>query len=425
MPVVTPVAAVIPVAQAVPSPPSRPAEARRDVLVVVPPSVARRGGGARRARWLTGRFVALNVLIVGVLAVGGITALGATGHLPAPLNKWWDFIFAGKGGMAGGDARKNYRFAPLEKPWAVDGEAKRELKADIAFRRTGPSRWVAVVSKDYKDRNPRISDLYDEIILRLRVHIPDLEYQALTGTRQLAGEPAAGIEFQGTTNSVMMNGECLMLAHQGLGYWFLTWSPLSEKEDAAEDWRVLRERFTFLNEREGWQEKLRKQVTANGENAPYLIRYAESIWDKQDLATFDQAADLALLGNDPTEIKHVSKTATVQLLVLPKQDDLKSAAAKAREYFLKMQKESGYPDTTLEVLTDKDGDLDRKSEVGNREGQIIHLKVINGDNRKRFALLAVVLLPQNTLVFVGECDFQRRDYWEQEFLPLLNEIRVK
>jgi len=180
-----------------------------------------------------------------------------------------------------------------------------------------------------------------------------------------------------------------------------------------------------LQEREGWQEKLRKQITVNNEDAPYQLRYAESIWEKQDPRDTDEAADLSLLGSDPNELKHASRTATVDFLLLPSKENLKEAAADAREYLRKMYKDANYPNTEMKVLTDKDGAMDRKQDVGNREGQVTHLQVHNGENRDRYVLLAVVVLPEKVVAIRCECDLQRRDFWQQEFLLLLETIRFK
>jgi hypothetical protein len=76
-------------------------------------------------------------------------------------------------------------------------------------------------------------------------------------------------------------------------------------------------------------------------------------------------------------------------------------------------------------MKDKDGDLDRKAEVGNREGQVIQLQVKNGETRQRYVLAAVIVVPDNTLAIVCECDWRRRDYWQQEFLALLEKFQVK
>jgi hypothetical protein len=149
------------------------------------------------------------------------------------------------------------------------------------------------------------------------------------------------------------------------------------------------------------------------------------VWDKQDAAGLDEATDLALLGSDPNERKHASRTSNVEVLLLPAKDDLKEAVAEARARLMKMYTAAGYPDTTMTPLTDKDGDMDRKQDVGNREGQVTHFEVRNAENRDRYVLLAVVALPEKTVAIHCECDLQRRDYWQQEFLTLFDSLRFK
>jgi hypothetical protein len=414
----------MPVAPAPEAPPTDPV----DSIIVVPAAVARRGGakGKRGAsRGPSARVTALVVLLVGVLGVAVVTGLGIAGQLPAPLSSWWSFLFATGGNGPTFESRKqNFSFRTPDRPWMSDQDVKIGLKADLAMRRSSPNRWLAIIAKDFKDRNPRDSDLIDEAANRLRGYFQDMEYSQPVDA-QIAGKKARAIEFQGVANNVQMNGECVLLAHQGFGYWFLTWAPMQEKENASEEWRDLRERFVLLKEREGWQEGVRKQITFAKENSPYTLRYAESIWEKQDPGGLDEATDLALLGSDPSEQKHASRTANVEVLLLPAKDDFKDAAADALAHVKKMYTAGGYPDTTMTVLSDKDGDMDRKQSVGDREGQITHFQVRNGENRERYVLLAVVPLPEKIVAIHCECDLQRRDYWQQEFLTLVESFRVR
>jgi hypothetical protein len=429
-PVAPPVLAPPPVPIAMPVLPAAPitVEDVPQKVVVVPRLLAQknRPRARGRARGLSPGFVALAVLIFGVLGVVIVTALGITGNLPPPLDSGWAFLFSRVGKELGQDYRKyNFRYRAPDSPWTADQDLKLAMKVEFAYRRSSPNRWLALVAKDYKDRSPRDSDLHDEIIPRLRAYFKDMEYGAPRNL-EFAGKPAKVLEFQGQVNSVMMNGECVMLSNQGIGYWLLTWSPLVDKDQALEEWPALRERFSLMNERDGWSKDLRKMATVQGDKASYTLRFAEAIWEKQDPASADQAAEIYLLGSDPNEVKDASKTATAQVLLLPLQDDLKAATAATKDYILKMQKEGGYPETERpEVQKDKDGDLDRKTDVGNRVGQIVQLRVKNGETRQRYVLAAVLLLPDNVLAIVCECDWRRRDYWQQEFLTLLEKLQVK
>jgi hypothetical protein len=434
----TPVTAATPVAPPVPALASVPiampvlqaapitVEAVPQKVVVVPQLLAQKYRMRGRARGLSPRFVALAVLIFGVLGVVIITALGITGNLPPPLDSGWAFLFSRVGKEPGQDYRKyNFRYRAPDSPWTADQDLKLAMKVEFAYRRSSPNRWLALVAKDYKDRSPRDSDLHDEIIPRLRAYFKDMEYGTPCNL-EFAGKPAKVLEFQGQVNSVMMNGECVMLSNQGIGYWLLTWSPLVDKDEALQEWPALRERFSLMNERDGWSKDLRKMAMVQGDKASYTLRFAEAIWEKQDPAGADQAAEIYLLGSDPNEVKDASKTATAQVLLLPPQDDLKAATAATKDYILKMQKEGGYPETEpLIVMTDKDGDLDRKTDIGNRVAQVVQLRVKNGETRQRYVLAAVLLLRDNVLAIVCECDWRRRDYWQQEFLTLLEKLQVK
>src|SRR5262249_52396524 len=187
------------------------------------------------------------------------------------------------------------------------------------------------------------------------------------------------------SNSVEMTGECLRLADQGIGYWFLTWAPTEAHDAVAEEWASARKGFSLLKEREGWSEKQAKRLTLHGNKARYTLGYNEGLWTEQeDAKAYDADADRALLGRDPTEPKGADKTATALVLLLPKQQDLKAALAAVRDH-VSSQVKKLYPDAVIE---NADGNLSSEDrppdEIGNVRGQVLELRVHNKDGFEHF-----------------------------------------
>jgi hypothetical protein len=221
-----------------------------------------------------------------------------------------------------------------------------------------------------------------------------------------------------------------MLAYRGYGYWFFTWGPAEEKDLVAPEWEGLRQRFALLNNREGWAQRPRETERVRGTKVAYELRYARGVWKKEKTDGYDPAADLVLLGHEPEPVggrPHAGKTALLQVLLLGKAADLKTAAAAAQVHLLKRQQEAAGENAarvSVEPTTDKGGG-NRAAEIGDMRGHVSRLHVKNDDGLERYAVLGVVNRPEGVLVLTFECDWSRRDFWEQELRPLMETFRVK
>jgi hypothetical protein len=319
----------------------------------------------------------------------------------------------------------NYSFIMPAKPWKLEDSLKAPLQANLfVLRRTDPNAWMALAAKDYATRSPRKGEVIDEARRRLEGYFKNFEWEE-TDDATLGGQPAQQLIFRGEVNVVAMSGECLVLTYKGITYWFTTWAPVESAEVTAGDRADLHRRFALLPGREGWTEKRPPVQTFRGTDGAYQLRDTEGVWEKwpqpQDE---DPAADLALHGKDRLDPKDVDKAARAVVLILTKQPDLQAAAAAARAHLEEQQKKD-YPSSTFEVLTDKEGPLDRPGPVGDARGHVVKLKVTNGENRRRFVTLAVVRRPDGVLAVQCECDLKRRSLWEREFGQLLHTFTVQ
>jgi hypothetical protein len=385
---------------------------------------ARRRGGP--PAWV----VLLIVLGVGSAVGGAVALMGLLRSPGASLPAAGAEMYAAQG---------NFRLKTPAAPWAVDNDLKGKLHVNVALRRSGPANAMAVFFRDYKDRLPSTAEMLDDALDKLRAAFSDLEYEAKPGDPEgkLSDKPALLVEFQGTdADRVLVDGEVVMLAERGLGYWFYTWGPAGERDVVRPEWAQLRQGFTLENRREGWTEKPPKLASAAGKLLPYKVEYAERVWDKippDDRDAYDKRAELVLLGHDPKdkEVQSAGMRATVQVLVLDKAADLGAADKAAREYLLEKLKEKqpsgeyNYPTTTMEVTTDKglQRNADNDCDVGGFRGHLTKFDVKNSADRRQYVVLAVVRTEEGVLAAVGECAWARRDFWEQEFGPLLDKLR--
>lgn len=373
----------------------------------------------------------------------GVVALALLLLIGLPVASWYagllDGLIADQGDFTrGGEYTSphfNYRFKLPARDWKQDpatGELtpKVKLKAPVTLRRTDPNSWLALSLVKNDKRTPQEAELIDEGVSRLRAYFKDLEFEQTTERLGkpivLGGRPAVRVVFRAEAGDVMMVGECLMVAHQGIAYWLTTWAPEMFADQVFDEWERLREGFAILKDRDGWQEKKPKQIPLLGMNASYAMSYSEGLWERRKAIDYDSLADAALHGRDETEPTHADKTATALVLVLPAAEDLKSAAAAARVH-LEMRQKAEYKDSTFEDVAEKKAKLPDgpPDEVGDAPGRILKLHVKNGESRERFVYLGVVPLAEQVLVIQCDCDWRRRTYWEVNFVNLIRTLRVK
>jgi hypothetical protein len=418
---VEPVAPVASAPVAVPVAPAGPHAdlVFEDTAVIAPPRRRRRPG----TRWVWTLLAVL--LAVGVAAGGAASAL-----------LWLYKQQQGGGGGEGATLNAepgNFQFTPPGPDWKPDSDIRIKLRANLALKRSNPSNAVAIFYRDYKTRLPSDAELVDEALTHLRSYLQGVEWELKPKdpATQLGGQPALELEFEGEDPwQVRVNGLCRLLAYRGYGYWFFTWGPAEEKDLVAPEWEGLRQRFALLNNREGWAERPRETRRVQGSKLPYELRYATGVWKKEKTDGYDPAADLVLIGREPERAGGkplAAKTALLQVLLLDKAPDLKAAAAAAQAHLLKRQQQEAGGDNgakvSAEPTTDKGGGS-RDADVGDVRGHLSRLHVKNDDGLDRYALLGVVNRPEGVVVLMFECDWSRRDFWEQEFRPLLETFKL-
>ena len=389
--------------------------------MVVPP-------GRRRAE--TGRKKRLTPLlaIVAVVAVGiGVAVWGGMW-----LIHWNKTESTYENPLRGVSQSNNFRFSLPGKPWRRDTSIELKLHVNLGMRSPERNNCMGLFFKDYKTRLPSDAEMVDEALTKLRAYFQGVEWERKPRDDKitLGGRPALSLEFVGEDSEhVPMNGECYMTAYHGFAYWFFTWAPDDDNKDTSRaQWEGLRERFAVLDARKGWTEKPPETEKVQGKKAKYQLTYVKGLWTRKSAPEdYDPLADLVLQGDepDPSRKTHSSKRATFQLLVLPKQENLQAAVAAARAYVLTREK-AEYPKTTSQPIKDKNGgEVDRATDSGNEHGHLSKLDVQNTEDLRRFLVLAVVNRPEGVLLLVGDCLWERRDFWDQEFTPLLKSLKVR
>jgi hypothetical protein len=384
-------------------------------------TVRKRGSRRRRRR------------IIGIVAVLGIASAVALGG-------WYKYLY--KKPVGDGDPTRaariyNAAFIP-EKSWRRDREIQRRWHVQIGMKSSELNNSMALFFKDYKDRLPSDAEMLDEALLKLRSYFRPLEWELKPKSEpmRLAGRPAQVVEFQGDdADHVTTNGECYMMAYRGYAYWLFTWAPLGDlekqREPIQDEWAGLRKCFSLGTERRGWKAKPRETDRIEGKNAGYVLEFVKELWTHEWGQHEDMQLEYLLRGHEPDPERKplAGKDATVQVFVLPKQADLKSAELKsatdAALDHLKQRELKLYPRTKWERIKDKNGEFDRDAKIGNETVHWIKLHVQNTEELERYLSVAVVNRSEYAIVLVGDCLWERRDFWDQEFTALFKTFTAR
>jgi hypothetical protein len=326
----------------------------------------------------------------------------------------------------------NCRFVPPAVPWKVDDGIKRRFHVNVGFSRQAPDDHMGLFFRDYENRMPSEAELVEQALGKLRGYLGTVEWERKERAgAALGGEPALVFEFVGPApDGVMVNGECFTLARRGYAYWFFTWGPEENKEVLAAEWQALRRNLTLLGGREHWQEKGRETEYLDGKKVNYRLTYAKDLWKPKRAEDFDARADAVLEAYEPDRENkpHAGKAAHFLVLLLPRAADTKAAVTAARAYLEKYLAGQDIDKPVINVVKEKKGvEADRDANLGGLPGHLTKLQVTveDSDSYNRFMILAVAPRPEGVLMFLGDCDWNRRDFWDQEFLPLLDSLRTR
>jgi len=142
----------------------------------------------------------------------------------------------------------NYRFAFAYSAWKQDNPTRMNAKANLlAMKRTNPNAWFGLAGQVYKTVVPNKDQAIGEAVKRLEGYFRELEWDPAPDSF-LSQRPAWVIVFQGKVDSTLMKGECYILSHKNIVYWFTTWCPVKEAPVMASEWPKIRDGFSLMAE---------------------------------------------------------------------------------------------------------------------------------------------------------------------------------
>jgi hypothetical protein len=340
---------------------------------------------------------------------------------------------------------ENAVFPRPEKPWnktrddvARADKARFAMRLNFAAYRSDPSNAIGLYHYDYRNRLPGENELIDITLQKLRLYFTSIQWEQKEEGGVLGEKKGIRIEFQAVdADEVPCSGEVFAIAHRGIGYWFFSWCPETLHAEAAPEWDTLRGTFELGTKRQGWKETPPKSETAQVRETSYQVRYPDEMWEIRNEVGWDAASRLTLVAyeregtREPLKNprhRYSGKMAVCQVLRLPKEASIEAAVEATKKYLLEQQKAENENAALQAVEPGKPikGRIpDGPAMIGGVMGYLMRQEMLpEPGGKKRFFLLAIVNDAEGMLVLEFECNAERREYWESEFAPVWQSLRV-
>jgi len=140
----------------------------------------------------------------------------------------------------------------------------------------------------------------------------------------------------------------------------------------------------------------------------------------------DENGTLYLSGKYLRE-KDNRKNASMLVITLKKEDDLKATMKAAREYLdAKVKNDNeNYKIALAAEVSAGQTDGGAQENIGNRPGRLVDLKRQFNDEVQRYYLLAVVNEADSSYAILCDCTWDSRQIWRQDFLDVIRSMNFK
>ncbi|MBI3823643.1 MAG: hypothetical protein HY289_13320 [Planctomycetes bacterium] len=287
--------------------------------------------------------------------------------------------------------------------------------------------WFAVVVKDYGMHRPRDAEMLRICVEKLEAHFgEEVEMSASTEPGGKFGKVAAQkLTFRGTFNSAKWGGECHMFFNNGIAYWlFLSSNDVGTYLSFAAD--MPEKTFFILSDRRGWREQPPLTEPFATPDGKISLTVPEKIWTASTDPKSEIPPGIMLLRGRHRE-KDNRKDALLLVFTLEKKDGLEAALKAAQEHLAEEKKKEStdYEIVLAPEVVAGQKDTGTLTDVGNKRGRMLDLKLLAQKEASVYYLLSVVNEPDGCYVIACSCDWKSRTIWRQEFLDMLRTLRVK
>lgn len=326
----------------------------------------------------------------------------------------------------------NLAYDPPASPWERDRamEAKLGLPIIMAFKRTSPEAYLAIGAKDFKDRNPRPSELragLDDPLNRL-FQGDTIKKRPMDAPGSWLGQPAPlafDLRAQKIVDGSSIQGICYALHAKGIAYWLIAWAGETEYGSVAEDFDAIRSRFRLLALRDQWNESAPTVTSFTGRAIEYRLQDGEGIWTEQkDAEQQLPPADLHLVGRVKRRGADFSPEAELWVYILDAggEDPLKQALA-----FVEDAREADLAGRAAEFRLLKDEpEGDPVYDTVATPTPVMRVECLVSASREQNRLIVVSAIKQGNKVVVvrAQCELIHRDVFETKLIQIAGSLQM-
>ncbi|MSR52445.1 MAG: hypothetical protein EXS09_04045 [Gemmataceae bacterium] len=176
------------------------------------------------------------------------------------------------------DQTFNIKVQPFPQPWESDAAAQKPVDGNVLGRkRSNPEAWIAIAARDFKDREPRTSELEEMMRTRLKDAFGSLEIEPIEG-ENWAGHSATAVRFTGNLEEAQMRGEAYVISHKGIGYIYFTWAAEGNWEAVKGEAPGLREKIKPAGFRDNWTAKRASVIPHDG--GSFMLEDRDEAWSR-------------------------------------------------------------------------------------------------------------------------------------------------
>jgi hypothetical protein len=303
--------------------------------------------------------------------------------------------------------------------WTDDRDLKTQFRALVACRHVEEKAdsWFAIVAQDFGVQMPRQSELMNGAVDRLRKNLGDtLQFSDKLEKGKVLGDDAMMFPFRGRT-TVIWEGECFLVAKQGIGYWILIAGTDADIQSRIK--KRLEDEMTLSVDRRGWREQPAEMDTFVAAKDAFVVKVPLGVWQKYDAEPEDAAGVLFLAATAADG--DVKKAANMLAVRLAKTADPKEAFESARKFFTARAKASA---NEYAVALVDDREPAKPIDLGGMPGMVAELRLVRAGETVRYWVLGSVTIGDATYAVRFECGWDRRTMWKSDFLDALKTVQT-
>lgn len=397
-------------------------------------------------RLVNPRFVPKSNKTQTIVFVVGFAAVVATVLLIIMLTmKKNPFQFNGDSSETFTNDEYNYRLRMFSKEnWSedkgVDNRTKINGFGGFVQRRNNTDAYFAFRAMDFKKRNPRPNEMRQFMLSMLKKGFGSSLKAGESFDATIAGQPAAGVRFQGDFDEKQSTGEGFAFHYRGIGYVLMYWADEGSWDQVKPVFDSVVLSFEFLDPDKKFKETESTVPTHHLDSGNYQLSDEDAVWDRavlkdaskskfdyivEEMKDKDENATMAFRFNGKKVRRDFDPRPVPEAVVieLKRNDD---PLETVRAYWLK-KKEADDGDGKAKLTIDPTKKSPSGMKMPQSEAIVGEFEYLNSEARgdKKFIVIAALNIGDKLIAVVSWCNDKDADILEPYLVHLAASLRER